>query len=100
ELEDRETGALRARVTMRAGDVAAMPADIRHRGFSPKRSMLLVWENASPELPALYASGQMPPAPVQFWRRAGGFGAALWRGRREMRGAFVRVVASMQARLG
>ena len=66
EVEDRETGALRARVTMRAGDVAAMPADIRHRGFSPKRSMLLVWENASPELPALYASGQMPPAPVQF----------------------------------
>jgi len=56
---------------MKAGDVAAMPADIRHRGFSPngfspKRSMLLVWENASPELPALYASGKMPPAPVQF----------------------------------
>ena len=66
EVEDRDTGAVRARVTMRAGDVAAMPADIRHRGFSPKRSMLLVWENASPELPALYASGKMPPAPVQF----------------------------------
>ena len=48
EVEDRDTGAVRARVTMRAGDVAAMPADIRHRGFSPKRSMLLVWENASP----------------------------------------------------
>ena len=66
EVEDRDTGAVRARVTMRAGDVAAMPADIRHRGFSPKRSMLLVWENASPELPALYASGKMPPTPVQF----------------------------------
>ncbi|HEX2437958.1 MAG TPA: hydroxyquinol 1,2-dioxygenase [Methylomirabilota bacterium] len=66
EVEDRETGAVRARVTMKAGDVAAMPADIRHRGFSPKRSMLLVWENASPELPALYASGKMPPTPVQF----------------------------------
>ena len=66
EVEDRDTGAVRARVTMKAGDVAAMPADIRHRGFSPKRSMLLVWENASPELPALYASGKMPPAPVQF----------------------------------
>jgi hypothetical protein len=25
-----------------------------------------VWENASPELPALYAAGKMPPAPVQF----------------------------------
>ena len=66
EVEDRETGAVRARVTMKAGDVAAMPADIRHRGFSPKRSMLLVWENASPELPQLYASGRMPPTPVQF----------------------------------
>jgi hypothetical protein len=66
EVEDRDTGAVRARVTMKAGDVAAMPADIRHRGFSPKRSMLLVWENASPELPALYASGKMPPTPVQF----------------------------------
>jgi hypothetical protein len=51
---------------MKAGDVAAMPADIRHRGFSPKRSMLLVWENASPDLPELYASGKMPPTPVQF----------------------------------
>ena len=66
EVEDRDTGAVRARVTMKAGDVAAMPADIRHRGFSPKRSMLLVWENASPELPQLYASGRMPPTPVQF----------------------------------
>lgn len=66
EVEDRETGALRARVTMKPGDVAAMPADIRHRGFAPKRSMLLVWENASPELPQLYASGKMPPTPVQF----------------------------------
>jgi hypothetical protein len=66
EVEDRDTGALRARVTMKPGDVAAMPADIRHRGFAPKRSMLLVWENASPELPALYAAGKMPPSPVQF----------------------------------
>jgi hypothetical protein len=24
---------------MRAGDVCAMPADIRHRGFAPKRAM-------------------------------------------------------------
>ena len=66
EVEDRETGAVRARVTMKAGDVAAMPADIRHRGFSPKRSMLLVWENGSAGLPELYASGKMPPTPVQF----------------------------------
>src|SRR5215813_1496774 len=66
EVEDRDSGAPRANVTMRAGDIAAMPADIRHQGFSPKRSMLLVWENATAELPALYASGKMPPTPVQF----------------------------------
>ena len=42
-------------VIMKAGDVAAMPADIRHQGYSPKRSMLLVWENGSPELPELIA---------------------------------------------
>ena len=57
---------MRARVTMKPGDVAAMPADIRHRGYAPKRAMLLVWENASPDLPSLYASGKLPPTPVQF----------------------------------
>ncbi len=66
DVEDRETGAVRAKVVMRPGDVAAMPADIRHRGYAPKRSMLLVWENASPELPALVASGKLPPTPVTF----------------------------------
>jgi len=66
DVEDRETGAVRAKVTMKAGDVAAMPADIRHRGYSPKRSMLLVWENASADLPGLIASGQLPTNPVSF----------------------------------
>ena len=66
EVEDRETGAVRARVTMKAGDVAAMPADIRHRGFSPKRSMLLVWENASPELPELIRTGKASVYPIDF----------------------------------
>ncbi|MEK6810475.1 MAG: hydroxyquinol 1,2-dioxygenase [Candidatus Thermoplasmatota archaeon] len=66
EIEDRETGAARARVTMKPGDVAAMPADIRHRGFAPKRSMLLVWENASPEIPNLISQGKLPTNPVQF----------------------------------
>ena len=47
EVGDRETGRPRARITMKAGDVAAMPADIRHQGFSKKRSMLLVWENVT-----------------------------------------------------
>ena len=51
---------------MRAGDVAAMPADIRHQGYAPKRSMLLVWENADPELPALISSGQLPSVPVEL----------------------------------
>ena len=56
----------RARVTMRAGDVAAMPADIRHRGFSTKRSMLLVWENGSPKIPDLIRDGKAPVVPVKF----------------------------------
>jgi hypothetical protein len=62
EIEDRETGQPRAKLIMRAGDIAAMPADIRHQGYSKKRSMLLVWENANPELPMLYASGELPPS--------------------------------------
>jgi hypothetical protein len=66
DVQDRDSGAPRAKVTMRAGDVAAMPADIRHQGYSPKRSMLLVWENASPELPELVASGRAPTYPVEF----------------------------------
>ena len=41
-------GAPWARVTMKAGDVAAMPADIRHQGYSTKRSMLYVWETSPP----------------------------------------------------
>jgi hypothetical protein len=63
-IEDRESGMPRARVTMRAGDVAAMPADIRHHGFAPKRSMLLVWENADPALPELYENGSLPSSPA------------------------------------
>ena len=70
DVEDRDTGAVRAKVVMKAGDVAAMPADIRHQGYSPKRSMLLVWENASPALPELIASGQAPTVPVVVLRRA------------------------------
>ena len=66
DVADRETGAPRAKVTMRAGDCAAMPADIRHQGFSSKRSMLLVWENNSADLPALIASGKAPQYPVSF----------------------------------
>ena len=66
EVKDGATGRPRARVTMRAGDVAAMPADIRHRGFAAKRSMLLVWENGSPKIPELIRTGQAPVVPVEF----------------------------------
>jgi hypothetical protein len=66
EVSDKETGKPRARVLMKAGDVAAMPADIRHQGFATKRSMLLVWENARLDLPKLYESGQLKPYPVEF----------------------------------
>ncbi len=66
EVEDRDTGAVRARVVMKPGDVCAMPADIRHQGYAPKRSMLLVWENANPDLPDLIASGRTPTYPIDF----------------------------------
>jgi hypothetical protein len=66
EVEDRDSGAVRSRVVMKAGDVSAMPADIRHQGYSPKRSMLLVWENNSAAIPEAIASGQAPTYPVEF----------------------------------
>ena len=66
EVEDGPTGKPRAKVIMRAGDVAAMPADIRHKGYSPKRSILIVWENNDSSLPQRYASGELTPFPVKF----------------------------------
>ena len=66
DVEDRDSGAKRARVVMKAGDVAAMPADIRHQGYAPKRSMLLVWENGSPRIPEMIANGEAPVRPVDF----------------------------------
>lgn len=66
DVKDKETGRPRAKVTMRAGDVAAMPADIRHQGYAPKRCMLLVWENASPKIPEMVRKGEAPVVPVKF----------------------------------
>jgi hypothetical protein len=66
DVTDKESGRPRAKVIMRAGDVAAMPADIRHQGFSPKRSMLYVWENATPGLPQRYERGELKPYPIEF----------------------------------
>lgn len=66
DVEDRDTGAKRAKVVMKPGDVAAMPADIRHQGYAPKRSMLLVWENAAADLPDLIARGELPTYPVDL----------------------------------
>jgi hypothetical protein len=43
-----------------------MPADIRHQGFSRKRSMLLVWENGSPKIPEMVRSGEAPVVAVKF----------------------------------
>ncbi|MNT97351.1 hypothetical protein D3C72_2396570 [compost metagenome] len=51
---------------MKAGDCCCMPADIRHQGFSAKRSMLLVWENGSPKIPELIRQGQAPDVAVEF----------------------------------
>lgn len=66
DVKDGSTGKPRAVVTMRAGDIAAMPADIRHQGYSNKRSMLLVWENGSPKIPDLVRSGKAPVVPVSW----------------------------------
>jgi hypothetical protein len=65
-IKNKETGELRANVIMKAGDIAAMPADIRHQGYSAKRSMLLVWENNSNAIVDLIKSGKAPVVPVTF----------------------------------
>ncbi len=62
----KDTGQPLARVRMKAGDMAAMPAYCRHQGFSPKRSMLLVWENGSPKLVYEIENGEAPQVPVTF----------------------------------
>ena len=53
-------------IVAKAGDVSCMPADIRHTGYADKRSMLLVWENASLKIPQLIQSGEAPVVSVQF----------------------------------
>lgn len=63
---DKNTGKPLARVIMKAGDMAAMPAYCRHQGYSPKRSMLLVWENGSPSLVYEIQRGDSPEVPVRF----------------------------------
>ncbi len=65
-VKDGTTGRPKAIVQMKAGDGACMPADIRHQGFSPKRSMLLVWENGSPAIPDLIREGKAPNYAVDF----------------------------------
>jgi hypothetical protein len=37
-----------------------------HQGYAPKRSMLLVWENAAGDLPELISSGKLPTYPVEL----------------------------------
>jgi len=66
QIADKNSGAPRGRIVMKSGDICAMPADIRHQGFSPKRSMLMVLENGTPGLETRYASGELKPYPVDF----------------------------------
>jgi hypothetical protein len=65
-VKDGLTGRPRAVINMKAGDCCCMPADIRHQGFSAKRSMLLVWENGSPKIPELIRDGKAPQVAVDF----------------------------------
>lgn len=65
-VKDGATGRPRAVINMKAGDCVCMPADIRHQGFSAKRSMLLVWENGSPKIPELIRQGVAPDVAVEF----------------------------------
>lgn len=65
-VEDKETGKPLCKLLMKPGDVAAMPANIRHVGMARKRSMLLVWENADPGVEDRFAKGEVPPYPVEF----------------------------------
>ncbi|MDT8398707.1 MAG: hydroxyquinol 1,2-dioxygenase [Pseudomonadales bacterium] len=67
-IQDKNTGNPRGRIVMKAGDVCAMPADIRHQGYSPKRSMLMVMENGTPDLAERYASGELEPFPISLSR--------------------------------
>ena len=66
DCADKNSGKPLARVIMKAGDMAAMPAYCRHQGYSPKRSMLLVWENGSPTLVYEIEKGESPEVPVKF----------------------------------
>jgi hypothetical protein len=66
DCADKTSGKPLARVIMKAGDMAAMPAYCRHQGYSPKRSMLLVWENGSPTLVHEIQQGEAPEVPVSF----------------------------------
>ena len=66
DCADKNSGKPLARVIMKAGDMAAMPAYCRHQGYSPKRSMLLVWENGSPSLVYEIEKGESPEVPVKF----------------------------------
>ncbi|QIC69495.1 hydroxyquinol 1,2-dioxygenase [Acinetobacter indicus] len=65
-IADKEDGSPIARIEMKPGDICAMPANIRHQGYATKRSMILVWENATADLPEKYASGELPPYPIDF----------------------------------
>lgn len=66
KISDKNSGMPRGNIIMKAGDVCAMPADIRHQGFSPKRSMLMVMENGTPGLEKRYASGELKPYPLDI----------------------------------
>ena len=69
-IADKNTGNPRGAIVMKAGDVCAMPADIRHQGFAPKRSMLMVMENGTPGAGEALRQRRAAAVSGGFWVRA------------------------------
>lgn len=66
DCADKTTGRPLARVIMKAGDMAAMPAYCRHQGYSPKRSMLLRGRTAARTWSTRSRRAKRPEVPVSF----------------------------------
>ena len=98
EVEDRETGAARARITMKAGDVAAMPADIRHQGSRPSARCCWCGRTPRPTFPSSTPAARCRRHPCSS-RPDEGEGDDVRRDRRRGRRQFLRVAGGSAAAL-